>query len=1425
MYPNETFLEGCDNVIKKLFSFFVFTIMLASFLVSPPAYRADPIPSIQNPGFETSDNTGGAANWYAPGGWNGSLVTWDKTVYHNGAHSAKLTKTTDARPYIQQTISVTPHTVYEIRLWVRHDTYSLYEDSRNLRLRYQFYSDVSASSASYLKYDETYSEGFTPPTDVWKQKTLRVTSPENARMLRLGVYLTENGAAWIDDIEIAQVEAPLRFTLETDCVFYYPDQKTGLATAGLTADYADTLQDGSVTFTLLDGKKELARKNNVPISENKAFFLLDLSLLTYKKKAYTVQAILYAADGQALEVRRTEVYKYDRPTLFDENGYMTVNGARFIPTIGYHSYYLLDEAKAHGVNVIQTGNGFVQEYLTNKDQFVSLLDTIYEKGMRAFVSLYGYMRFPSDNVNRDAVTKMITDLKDHPAIYCWGIMDEPFDSFSDPREGMRESYKLIRNIDDKHPVMVMVNDSRFYEEGIKYCDVFAHDPYPPSPYTGAEPANHVQTVTATAVRTARVVKKPVLSVNQAYVYHGYTPGIADERNMWYQALLGGSQGCGYYAIDEMLDIPELQSGIFEFAKEEQAFSYRLFSSEAAAFNQETNKEFSFKISILDEKPYLLILNRSNDSKTITIPLTSRNGKVSLASGKLSPLYGTSDFHEPASDAVSIPLSPRQAAVYRIDGVEINLSDLQLPTFTDLSAYPADVNSIESLYSANIIEAASGGKFSPDMAITRGAFADLLVKTLGLSVVKELRPQNYVDIPTDAAYADSVHIARYYGLFREITGNNFYPNAAITRAEAFSVFSRGLEIATHFCGQENDAALLSLWDAQNIPSYAKLHFARLLGAGLIQADANHAIRPSQNLTRIEAANLAAHILHIAPSASEITEAFVSKTDLQMLSGSERKLLESFFGETAAVRKDSVLQKKSNIDGKWYGIIGNLTSEKQHVSLYVPSDRIYVLCGLARGEISCKDRSLSLSVDAGRTVLYEIPDADEGIPNGDFELASGNLPYGWTMHAENDISTEMLHLVNDSASVKSGRFSLQMGNNTMVSEQVYLSTVGTAFSPDTLYTFSAWMKPQTPASGKINAEAYLEWLDAEGQNIVGYEASLLDTEKAAADWKYVSTLTKAPSAAKKFRITLRYTGIGAESGIYFWDAFSLQPAENYVQNGDFSVSGEDNIMPAGWNGYGGMLESGTDPLDGNYLTLSGEGCYVETTVTCAGLSGQTCKISLYYRTDVAHANGTVSLHGIWNSNAHHIAVNLPPTNGKWQEYNLKFTVSKGQETFRLRLYPEEIGDGAVCFDNIRLMPITNSPDTEIYTNGSLCTVHPTQNLTPIENLGWSVHTLTPGQSVSIRASKGIFLTKTADFYIAIYEKTDKGLRKMQALIPVKNVTEMEYGNTVKDMGYCASFSLPNDLPIGDYTLEPFIWESQSMRPSPYKLKMAFSVTANK
>ena len=68
-------------------------------------------------------------------------------------------------------------------------------------------------------------------------------------------------------------------------------------------------------------------------------------------------------------------------------------------------------------------------------------------------------------------------------------------------------------------------------------------------------------------------------------------------------------------------------------------------------------------------------------------------------------------------------------------------------------------------------------------------------------------------------------------------------------------------------------------------------------------------------------------------------------------------------------------------------------------------------------------------------------------------------------------------------------------------------------------------------------------------------------------------------------------------------------------------------------------------------------------------------------------------------------------------------------------------------------------------------------------------------------------------------------MQALIPGKNVTEMEYGNPVKDMGYCASFSIPNDLPIGDYTLETFIWESQSIRPSPYKLKMAFSVNENK
>jgi hypothetical protein len=116
-----------------------------------------------------------------------------------------------------------------------------------------------------------------------------------------------------------------------------------------------------------------------------------------------------------------------------------------------------------------------------------------------------------------------------------------------------------------------------------------------------------------------------------------------------------------------------------------------------------------------------------------------------------------------------------------------------PTFNDVSRTYWAFNLIEEAYQRGIVKGISLYTFSPNAHITRGEFTVMVMRALGFEL---LETQNtFVDI--DETYFGYKEIINAYGLgiVQGININGklyFYPNSAVTRAEAVLILGRAIE---------------------------------------------------------------------------------------------------------------------------------------------------------------------------------------------------------------------------------------------------------------------------------------------------------------------------------------------------------------------------------------------------------------------------------------------------------------------------------------------------------------------------------------------------------------------------------------------------------------------------------------------------------
>jgi len=581
-----------------------------------------------------------------PYGWSATDNDWTKNVQYtaeyshgNNGHSIRLSNTGDSTPYAIKIVrDITPLSEHQVSVFLK--VHALSSVGFGFKFEYLDSAYTCLKAELSARYHAISGEH-------WVKFVLPFMPPAGTSCVRIYFRLFGTGIVYIDDASCIRTEDPYKIQVSADQVYYYSDCEEVKVTARVNTVTYPELEGKDVFFRLLLGDRVMSEAT-ATVSSAVAQWHFAVSAMEKEKEKYTVTAEL------AGEVSFAEVYRYDRPQRMGKDGIYRIEGNVFHPVFAYHvdpQYYeVVGEA---GINVVQC--------VAEKEK----LDAVHAAGLKALVVLYRDM-YPAGHPRNATFTKaFVEENKNHPAVFAWAVMDEPFSHDPGAEPYLKNAYKIIRDADDVHPVFVMeVGDKK--DVAAKYTDIFGIDPY----VSKNDPAQYV----AGKVRESVAVSlgKPVYTLLQAFLYNGYFPSGDAMRSMLYQALLGGSAAVGYYCFDTAkpltpLNQTELWPALTAWYESEAEILFSHLRENAdmkiAACDDGTAR---WHIFIADGNLYVAAMNLSSEEKEITVPLPTGfvPDTVSVVGGAMEQSVLSCFDGE-----LRLSLQPTGAALYRISDRE------------------------------------------------------------------------------------------------------------------------------------------------------------------------------------------------------------------------------------------------------------------------------------------------------------------------------------------------------------------------------------------------------------------------------------------------------------------------------------------------------------------------------------------------------------------------------------------------------------------------------------------------------------------------------------------------------------------------------------------------------------------------------------
>jgi len=178
-------------------------------------------------------------------------------------------------------------------------------------------------------------------------------------------------------------------------------------------------------------------------------------------------------------------------------------------------------------------------------------------------------------------------------------------------------------------------------------------------------------------------------------------------------------------------------------------------------------------------------------------------------------------------------------------------------FNDIENYRWAKDAIEYLMDRGIVSGTGNNTFSPQLSITRGEFAKMLVLTMGYDVenLENNDDLQFADVDKSMWYAPYVFTLKVRGIINGDENNNFMAVNEITRQDACAMIYRAVkEVIT------TDSEL-KFSDADDISEYARKAVAALSDKKIIVGNDKGMFLPENNATRAEAAVIFYRLLTI------------------------------------------------------------------------------------------------------------------------------------------------------------------------------------------------------------------------------------------------------------------------------------------------------------------------------------------------------------------------------------------------------------------------------------------------------------------------------------------------------------------------------------------------------------------------------------
>lgn len=797
----------------------------------------------------TEDGIGLKA-WGAYKGWSAknTFVTISQEDPYSGENCVMIATDSGGNPWVSQAVAdIEEETEYQFSMWYKTET----SKASKLGVKLEYYTENAVNADYGTEGFENSKLQYAPLTGgQWQQYTATFTTPKNCKCVALYPRFYTNGIVKIDKVSLYKIDQK-RIKLDTDEVFYYTERETpGVATAVPNTRHYTDLGDKTVSFALKDGETVIDETKPIRLGDG-AKYTFPVSALLEEQKDYTLSASLYDTDGTLLETQSQTISRWPRPSVLTADGKYMVDGEVFVPLIGYgvaSNVESFRKAKEIGVNVVQyvsTANAKVAK---------SVLDAASEAGVKVLACMYGGM-IPAGHPDKISQTEALMEVfKDHEAIFAYALLDEPQMQWNnnDLDNVLQESYKIIRKYDKDRPVYLCESSTNWqgYKQTAKYCDIFALDPYINS---DEELVSRVESHIKMA-QEAVGYRKPVIPIlNVGGSEAGRLISVDNIQHETYRALMLGTMGTGLFTFKNsyrkadgtavyLYDSGDFWDGWKNYYETEYKSMIEDFVLEPKPIYSDIKADDYYARSyIKDGKITLVLLNRSAEEKSVSVPLISADGTLSVggfsakAIGKDAPITG--------NRTLEWKLTSASAEVFEITPEEtMDFSHLKPSRFADLEGYPWARTQIDTLDAHGVVNEKTYKSFAPGENISRGDFAYFLIRTLGLTSDASA---NFDDVDANAYYAKEVAIGKNLGILKG-TGDNIYnPESAISRQDLMVICSRAMELAP-------STDEISFSDKALIADYAMADVAAMVRENIIKGNADGTINPLGNTTRAEAA---------------------------------------------------------------------------------------------------------------------------------------------------------------------------------------------------------------------------------------------------------------------------------------------------------------------------------------------------------------------------------------------------------------------------------------------------------------------------------------------------------------------------------------------------------------------------------------------